>query len=101
AVFMVENEEDIMMAVFIGGKTAFWVDQRCYNIMAEVIDIDQEYENGDKDSDDSEPSNKKPRITKKRADQRYKTEWERESDFNEWLRKGTVQTGQNSRYFAH
>ena len=69
--------------------------------MAEVIDIDQEYEDGDKDSDDSEPSNKKPRITKKRADQRYKTEWERESDFNEWLRKGKVQTGQNSGYLAH
>ena len=66
-----------------------------------MIDIDQEYENGDKDSDDSEPSNKKPRITKKRADQRYKTEWERESDFNEWLRKGKVQTGQNSGYLAH
>ncbi|KAK2726519.1 hypothetical protein QYM36_000821 [Artemia franciscana] len=49
-------------------------NQTCYNIMAEVIDIDQEYEDGDKDSDDSEPSNKQPRITKKRADQRYKTE---------------------------
>ncbi|KAK2717398.1 hypothetical protein QYM36_006244 [Artemia franciscana] len=69
--------------------------------MTEVIDIDQEYEDGDKDSDDSEPSNKKPRITKKRVDQRYKTEWEIESEFNEWLRKGKVQTGQNSGYLAH
>ncbi|KAK2707990.1 hypothetical protein QYM36_015618, partial [Artemia franciscana] len=69
--------------------------------MAEVIDIDQEYEDDDKVSDDSETSNEKPRITKKGADQRYKTEWERESDFNEWLRKGKVQTGQNSGYLAH
>ncbi|KAK2713798.1 hypothetical protein QYM36_009622 [Artemia franciscana] len=75
-------------------------DQTCYNIRAEVIDIDQEYEDGDKDSDDSEPSNKKPRTTKKRADQRYKSEWERESYFNEWLRKGKVQTDHKKQELA-
>ncbi|KAK2724524.1 hypothetical protein QYM36_001127 [Artemia franciscana] len=46
------------------------------------------------------PPTKNPGSQRRRADQRYKTEWEKESDFKEWVRKGKVQTGQNSGYFA-
>jgi hypothetical protein len=71
--------------------------------MAEVIDLNQEYEDGVKDLDDepSTNSSKKQKLARKSSDQKYRYELERESDFRGWLERGKLQNNQISAYIAH